>query len=130
MRPHSPRRGHEGAGGPVGAGPRGAWGPVVAGARVGAGPRGAGAPVGAGPRGAGAPVWAGPRGAEPPPRLRSVRRTAALLGLLFGVYAATLGLHAFGASEYGGDEPHYLLAAKSLVEDGDVDVKNQFAARE
>jgi hypothetical protein len=59
-----------------------------------------------------------------------VRRTAALWLLLFGVYAATLGLHAFGASEYGGDEPHYLLAAESLVEDGDVDVLDEFAARD
>jgi hypothetical protein len=58
-----------------------------------------------------------------------VRRTAALWLLLFGVYAATLGLGAFGDSDYGGDEPHYLLAAESLVEDGDVDVKNQYAAR-
>jgi hypothetical protein len=59
-----------------------------------------------------------------------VRRTAALWLLLFGVYAATLGLHAFGASEYGGDEPHYLLAAESLVRDGDVDVLDEFAARD
>jgi hypothetical protein len=58
-----------------------------------------------------------------------VRRTAALWLLLFGVYAATLGLHAFGASEYGGDEPHYLLAAESLVEDGDVDVLDEYASR-
>jgi hypothetical protein len=58
-----------------------------------------------------------------------VRRTAALWLLLFGVYAATLGLGAFGDSDYGGDEPHYLLAAESLVEDGDVDVRNQYAAR-
>jgi hypothetical protein len=58
-----------------------------------------------------------------------VRRTGALWLLLFGVYAATLGLGAFGDSDYGGDEPHYLLAAESLVEDGDVDVSNQYAAR-
>src|SRR5918992_6171936 len=58
-----------------------------------------------------------------------MRRTAALWLFLFGVYAATLGLGAFGDSDYGGDEPHYLLAAESLVEDGDVDVKNQYAAR-
>ena len=51
-----------------------------------------------------------------------MRRTLALWLLLFGVYAATIGLHAFGASDYAGDEPHYLLAAKSIVEDGDVDV--------
>jgi hypothetical protein len=58
-----------------------------------------------------------------------VRRTAALWLLLFAAYAATLGLDAFGDSDYAGDEPHYLLAAESLVADGDVDVRNQYAAR-
>jgi hypothetical protein len=58
-----------------------------------------------------------------------MRRTLALWLLLFGVYAATLGLNAFGASEYGGDEPHYLLAAESIVEDGDVDVLDEYAGR-
>src|SRR5215218_3013585 len=58
-----------------------------------------------------------------------MRRTPALWLLLFGVYAATLGLDAFGVSEYGGDEPHYLLAAESLVEDGDVDVLDEYASR-
>jgi hypothetical protein len=59
-----------------------------------------------------------------------VRRTVALFLLLLGAYAATLGLDAFGASDYGGDEPHYLLAAESIVEDGDVDVKDQYAAKD
>jgi hypothetical protein len=58
-----------------------------------------------------------------------VRRTAALFLLAFGVYAATLGLHAFGSSELAGDEPHYLLAAKSIVEDGNVDVGDEFIAK-
>ena len=56
-------------------------------------------------------------------------RAAALWLLLFGVYAGTLGLHAFGASDYGGDEPHYLLAAKSLVEDGNVDVLDEYRSK-
>jgi hypothetical protein len=49
--------------------------------------------------------------------------------LLFGVYAATLGLNAFGDSDYGGDEPHYLLAAESIVEDGNLDVSDEYATR-
>src|ERR687891_1347409 len=59
-----------------------------------------------------------------------MRRTLALWLLLFGVYAATVGLDAFGDSDYGGDEPHYLLAAESLVEDGDIDVRNEYDARD
>ena len=59
-----------------------------------------------------------------------MRRAAALWLLLFAAYAATLGLHAFGSSEYGGDEPHYLLAAESLVSDGDIDVLDEYAARD
>ena len=58
-----------------------------------------------------------------------MRRALALWLLLFAAYAATLGLSAFGSSEYAGDEPHYLLAAKSIVEDGDVDVLDEYAAR-
>jgi 4-amino-4-deoxy-L-arabinose transferase-like glycosyltransferase len=58
-----------------------------------------------------------------------VRRTLALWLLLFGVYAATLGLDAFSGSDYAGDEPHYLLAAHSIVDDGDVDVRDEYRER-
>src|SRR5215211_1820721 len=58
-----------------------------------------------------------------------MRRTLALWLLLFGVYASTLGLRAFSGSDYAGDEPHYLLAAKSIVEDGNVDVSDEYASR-
>ena len=56
---------------------------------------------------------------------------AVLLGvLLFAAYAATLGLDAFGDSDYAGDEPHYLLTAHSLVHDGDLDVEDDYRHRE
>jgi hypothetical protein len=59
-----------------------------------------------------------------------VTRRAAAVGLvLFAAYAATLGLDAFGASDYGGDEPHYLLAAKSVIDDGDLDVRDEYRDR-
>src|SRR4051794_18152303 len=57
------------------------------------------------------------------------RRTAAVWLLLFAVYASTLGMHAFGSSDYAGDEPHYLLTAKSIVEDGDIDLTDEYRAR-
>ncbi|MGI8846208.1 MAG: hypothetical protein ACR2HC_08570 [Thermoleophilaceae bacterium] len=58
-----------------------------------------------------------------------MRRAIALGLLLFGIYAATIGLDAFGRADYAGDEPHYLLAAQSIVDDHDVDLKNQFAMK-
>jgi hypothetical protein len=58
-----------------------------------------------------------------------LRRTLLLWLLLFAVYAATIGLDAFGSSEYAGAEPHYLLIAESIVEDGDFDLRNQYATR-
>jgi hypothetical protein len=58
-----------------------------------------------------------------------MRRTLALWLLLLGVYAATVGLDAFGDSDYAGDEPHYLLAAESLLDDRDVDVKDEYDER-
>src|SRR6185369_11890029 len=38
-------------------------------------------------------------------------------------------LEAFSGSDYGGDEPHYLLAAHSIVYDGDVDVLDEYRSR-
>jgi hypothetical protein len=57
------------------------------------------------------------------------RRVAALWLLLFAVYASTLGLDAAGSYDYAGDEPHYLLTAKSLVEDGGPDLRDEYEAR-
>ena len=58
-----------------------------------------------------------------------IRRAALLWLVAFGVYASTLGLPAFGRSDYGGDEPHYLLIAKSLVDDGSPDVLDEYRTR-
>lgn len=58
-----------------------------------------------------------------------MRRAVLVWLVLFAVYAATIGLHAFDGSDYGGDEPHHLLAAESLVEDGNVDVLDDFRER-
>src|ERR671914_1103296 len=59
-----------------------------------------------------------------------MRRAALLWLLLFAAYATTLGLDAFADSDSGGDEPHYLLAAESLVSDSDVDLRDEYAARD
>jgi hypothetical protein len=53
-------------------------------------------------------------------------RLLALWLVCFGAYAATLGTNAIDDSDYAGHEPHQLLAAKSIVSDGDVDLTNQF----
>jgi len=49
---------------------------------------------------------------------------------LFGVYAATLGIHSADHHRYAGDEPRYLLMARSIASDGDIDLRNQYARRE
>ena len=62
--------------------------------------------------------------------MQRVRRAAAVWFVLFAAYAATIGLHAFGTSQFGGDEPHHLLSAASIVADHDVDLRDEYAARE
>ena len=54
-------------------------------------------------------------------------RLLALGALLFAVYAATLTIPATARDDYAGDELHHLLAARSWVEDGDLDLANQYA---
>ncbi|MEY2513901.1 MAG: hypothetical protein QOJ89_1259 [bacterium] len=61
--------------------------------------------------------------------MQAVRRTAAVWFVLFAAYAATIGLHAFGSTQYGGDEPHHLLTAESIVSDQDVDLRDEYATR-
>src|SRR3954454_5161696 len=57
------------------------------------------------------------------------RRSAALWLVVFAVYAGTIGMRAAGDSQYAGAEPHYLLTAKSLVDDGDIDLTDDYRAR-
>lgn len=49
--------------------------------------------------------------------------------MLFAAYAATLGISAFQASDFGGDEPHHLLTAESIVSDRDIDLRDEYAQR-
>ena len=56
-------------------------------------------------------------------------RSLALFLASLAVSLATRGIDACGTSDYGGDEPHYLLAAESIVSDGDVDIADERAAR-
>ena len=58
-----------------------------------------------------------------------MRRAAAVWIVLFAAYAATIGLHAFGSSQFGGDEPHHLLTAESIVSDHDADLRDEYATR-
>ena len=62
--------------------------------------------------------------------VQRVLRTFALWLLLFAAYAATVGLPATERDDYAGDEPHYLLAAESVVSDGDVDLRDEYALRD
>lgn len=59
----------------------------------------------------------------------SAARWLVLWAALFGLYAATLNVDAFLSSDYGGDEPHYLLTAESIVSDGDFDLTDEYAAK-
>jgi hypothetical protein len=57
------------------------------------------------------------------------RRAGALWLVLFAVYAGTIGMRAFDGSQYAGDEPHYLLTAKSIVDDGNADLTDEYRER-
>ncbi len=59
--------------------------------------------------------------------MRGVRRAAVIWLVLFAAYAATIGLPAFGDSQFGGDEPHHLLTAESIVSDHDIDLRDEYA---
>jgi hypothetical protein len=58
--------------------------------------------------------------------LRVSRRALTVWIVLFGLYAATVGMRAFDNSAYAGDEPRFLLTARSLAHDGDVNVFDDY----
>src|SRR4051812_34484749 len=57
------------------------------------------------------------------------RRAAALWLVFFAVYASTVDMRAFDGSSYAGDEPHYLLTAKAIVDQGSIDLTDEYRAR-
>ena len=57
-------------------------------------------------------------------------RLVALGALLFAVYAATLSISASPGEDFTAGEAHLLLGARSWVDDGDVDLANQYAGRQ
>jgi hypothetical protein len=58
-----------------------------------------------------------------------IRRAALLWLVAFGLYASTIGIDAFGSSDFGGDEPHHLLTAESIVEDRTPDLTDEYRSR-
>ena len=54
---------------------------------------------------------------------------AALFLVLALAYVFSLGIRATNGASITGDEPFYLLTTQSLLEDGDLDLRNQYDAR-
>jgi hypothetical protein len=54
-------------------------------------------------------------------------RSVALWAVLFAAYAATIGVDAAGEAEFAGAEPHFLIAAESLADGGDLDLADEYA---
>jgi hypothetical protein len=57
-----------------------------------------------------------------------VRRAIALWLLLFAVYAAGTGLHASPGEDLSEPEAHYLLLTRSIVDDGNLDLSDEYGA--
>ena len=53
----------------------------------------------------------------------------ALFLLLSAAYAFSVDIRATRGASISGDEPFYLLTTQSLLEDGDLDLRNQYAAK-
>jgi hypothetical protein len=60
-----------------------------------------------------------------PRRRRGVTAGVAIVAVL-AILFLFLGFRWHNPQPYSGDEPHYLLVSKSLILDGDVDVKNDY----
>lgn len=58
-----------------------------------------------------------------------MRRALAIWLLLFAVYAAALGLDASPGERWSPREGHELLTVESIVTDGDVDLRDEYATR-
>lgn len=54
---------------------------------------------------------------------------AALFVLLLGAYMFSIDIRASRGASITGDEPFYLLTTQSLIQDGDLDLINQYEAR-
>jgi hypothetical protein len=57
-----------------------------------------------------------------------VRRAAGLWVVLFAVYAAGAGLHASPGEDLSAPEAHILLLTRSIVDDGDLDLSDEYGA--
>jgi hypothetical protein len=57
-----------------------------------------------------------------------VRRAITLWLLLFAVYAAGAGLHASPGEDLSEPEAHYLLLTRSIVDDGNLDLSDEYGA--
>lgn len=58
------------------------------------------------------------------------RRLVVLFAAAVVVFNAGSAVMFFNGAAFGGDEPHYLMIAESLLRDGDVDLANNYAARD
>ena len=57
-----------------------------------------------------------------------MRRAAALWLALFAVYAAGAGLHASPGEDLSEPEAHYLLLTRSIVDDGNLDLSDEYGS--
>jgi len=58
-----------------------------------------------------------------------VRGRLALFAVLLAAYAATLGIRADGDAKYTPAAAHHLLTAESIVSDGDLDLRDEYATK-